>query len=257
MTHPLNPTDDPQRAAVLEFWQALEAAGYQRPPSLRGQGKAADERLALIDRSLGVWVALTQDAAPRELLAAGLLWLRQDRKGFWPTPGQVLQILQDARKLETLDGDAAWGEVLRAIRRYGTRARPVRSPMDLEEALAEWAARGNTDRSWSDSKPFLLHEDPTTAAALFAGVEALGGWGRACKTSEDTAMADRASFRAAYRTAIERLRARRDVASLGLALGSTNLPALPAPVPDLDPVDFERELDLVRDLERKLGGDPS
>lgn len=248
MTHPLNPDGDPRKAAVLELWRALEDAGYQRPPSW--QGTDAKDR---VRRGLDVWVALTSDLDPQALLAAGLLWLRKDRRGFWPVPGQVLEALREEAKVHATSGDEGWGLLTRLVSRHGRAAVPYFTQEAFEAAVAAWEARGNTRSAWNDPPPFLAHEDPATAEGLRVGIEALGGWKRAASMNEDDVAANRASFRSAFERSVARARSGRALEGLARAIGARELPALPAPVPDFGAGETHPDLELVASLESELG----
>ena len=228
--HPLNPQENPVRASILSLWETLEAAGYQQPPPWR-HGSDEDRR-GKIGQALDVWAAIMGDEGPQWILAGGLLWLRQDRRGFWPTPGQVLQALEDERKHATPSGDDGWGMASRLMSRWGTKARPCETQDEVDEtAKANIAA-------------FLLDPDPVVASALKAGIDALGSW-RVFGRLDETDAAARASFRSAYERQLARVRGRKVFAALATAIGAEDLPALPAPPPDLD-----LESDPLPELER-------
>lgn len=129
------------------------------------------------------WAVLLHDLDDEALEDAVTGYLRGSSP-FWPTAGQILAA-SPARRLEAVDdSDAAWGGVLRLISAEG---RKVEDP-----------------EVWERVRPRELHR----AEAVLAGVAALGGWARIGASMQDEHAAMRASFRAAYRATVERVKLR-------------------------------------------------
>ena len=76
---------------------------------------------------------------------------------------------------------------------------------------------------------FDLDDDPERAASMEGGIMACGGWKNLCGSALSDEVANRASFRAAYRASKGRRRHRTITDNATLALATSTLPALPGP----------------------------
>jgi len=187
---------------VIACWGLLQAAGVPRP--------FVDEREA--ERALDAWSLVLADVADDRLLAMTTAWLRSDdsRFGRWPLPGALLHALPDPDLVD--DSEAAWSEALRLLQWRGRDSAPT-SPDELEDLRARLRAayalareKGDHDRMARAQRvgAGLPRDDAHRSAALFAGVNACGGWRALGMAEDDTMVAHRAAFRSAYRSRRQR-----------------------------------------------------
>lgn len=107
---------------------------------------------------------------------------------FWPTVGQLLDLVP-ARKVRALDdADEAWGIVLGVAQRIGKAA-------GLPENRPKWSI---------SSDPARPAPSPLKVEAMWAGIAAAGGWDMLCDSGMEHHPTMRAAFRGAYRTVMER-----------------------------------------------------
>ena len=131
------------------------------------------------------WSVLLADLDDTTLDEAVTAWLRKPEP-FWPTPGQLLACAPSSRLATVDEADEAWGKVL-TIARVGGRD----------------AGLPSNRHRWSlNSAPW---GDPERVTAMWAGIDAAGGWDVICRTEDETTMsAHRAAFRSAYRSSRQR-----------------------------------------------------
>jgi hypothetical protein len=164
-----------RRADIAVAFATFKAAGCKPPTD-----HASDEGL---DFALRVWTSVLADLEREQLLELVVAYVRTPGSKWWPTPGELLALRRDD------DDDALeqWGRLLILLGKRGRANPPTR--------LGELAP---TSTTWS------LSDDAEVDAALHAGLQALGGWRRACAMSERDQTANRAAFRDAYRSARRR-----------------------------------------------------
>ena len=126
-----------------------------------------------LDATLAAWTLVLEGMPDDTLTNATAAWLRspESRFGKWPTPGALLHVVT------VDDADEAWGLALRHLQRRN---------------------------SVMGCPP--LCEDPGLAAMIDAAVQGCGGWTALGLTHDKQMMAQRASFRAAYRGLAQRRR---------------------------------------------------
>lgn len=196
---------------VMACWQVIEAAGIPRPfPTVDAATRSAQ-----------VWAAVLADVSGQRLAELTTAWLRSPEARFrtWPMPGALLHALPDPATID--DADDAWADAMALIRQWGADRCPstpaalddlrIRLRAGIREArqLAENAERdgkpSEVARQQAREQRFLAlgsrlpRADGARDAALFAGVNACGGWRSLGRAEEDAIVAHRASFRAAYR----------------------------------------------------------
>ncbi len=174
---------------VAIAFATFKAAGC-KPPADHG----SDEGL---DFALRVWAAVLDDLDRPVLLELVVAYCRTPGSKWWPTPGELLALRRDD------DGDALeqWGRLLGLLSSHG-RARPPVPLEQLDALLAERAAR--EPFTAETVPPWSLDPSLEVDAAMRAGLEALGGWRRACGMTDRDQVANRAAFRDGYRAARRR-----------------------------------------------------
>ena len=168
---------------LLAAYAMLDDSGVVRPPELRHPN--AQEAHRLLMRRAAMDAAILADVEPADLQAAVLAHLRQPEP-WWPRAGQLLALVPARREAAVDEADEAWGKVL-TIARVGGRD----------------AGLPSNRHRWSlNSAPW---GDPERVTAMWAGIDAAGGWDVICRTEDETTMAaHRAAFRSAYRSSRQR-----------------------------------------------------
>lgn len=191
------------RKAITLVFATLEAGGVRPPASYREEDGFAF--------AVDLWSGVLGDLEPQELLTAAAAFLRTPDARFWPTPGQLLELVPGRKQFD--DADGTWGEVLEAIRRRGRDWPPILSsviretPPDFELVQVRSRPGGPMEHvQGAQVERWAFDEDDDRDAAIHVGVKALGGWRQLCKMQDHQVVANRAAFRGAYRAELERLR---------------------------------------------------
>ena len=150
----------PTLNAILLAFTSLESAGFLLPRTME-----TDEGLA---KGGMVWSEVLHDVADEDFAAAVVTFMREAQARWWPTPGQLLQLVPGRRLAAIDDADDAWGQVCRLARVHGS------------------------------------YVPPELTMAQAVGVNAIGGWRAFCVLDEADDAAARAAFRNAYRGAKQR-----------------------------------------------------
>lgn len=184
----------------------LEAGGVRMPSSYHED--------AGWTFAVQLWAGVLGDLEAQDLLSAAAVFLRSRDARFWPTPGQLLELVPGRRQLD--DADGTWGEILEGLRRYGRATPPTPAPTlrgtpPQFEVVNFRAAPGAPleRRQGAEIVRWAFdEEDDERDAAIHMGLKALGGWRQLCKMQDHQVVANRAAFRGAYRAELERLRFR-------------------------------------------------
>lgn len=89
--------------------------------------------LSLTEATVDAWAELLQDL-PADVVRESVIHVLRSQKGaWWPTPGSVRQEAMRLLHQEWPSVDQAWGQVQRAIHRWG------RSPGDQDWRLIPWS----------------------------------------------------------------------------------------------------------------------
>jgi len=177
---------------MASAFAALKAGGCKPPADFE-----TDEGLGF---ALEVWLAVLSDLDGRsELLELVVLYLRRPGSRWWPTPGQLLEL----RAAPADDALECWALFLAMVRKYGKSAPPVRLSA-LESSLQQHGTFEKEAGRPLYPIPWAMGENELQDAAMWAGLEALGGWRAACAMRENDAPS-RATFRDAYRARAARL----------------------------------------------------
>lgn len=172
------------RRTIAGCFMTILTAGVVPPAVWQQDGEAAQ------DQTVGVWALLFGDVSDQQLEAAVLSWLRQPASRFWPTPGQIVEVLDRQSGQPRPDADAAYGRLLHQVRRHGLGRGPVTPGVYARE-------HESVERPMAPLGAWHLSDDPAEERAVWAGLAAIGGWGSLCLSAEgDQAMA--AQFRRAY-----------------------------------------------------------
>lgn len=150
---------------VLEAFTAMADLGLVSPHR--------DVPKAVVERAARTWAVLLGDITAQELQRAVIAYARSGNR-WWPAAGELLKHVQRLQGPPPGDGDVAWGELLRLIRRYGFYAPPKL------EGECQWSG-----------------EDIAAYRRIEPGVRAIGGWSECCRIDLSNCAADRASFRSA------------------------------------------------------------
>ena len=177
-------------------FEVLRAAG------VRLQGFKSDDDVI---KTMKTWVLVLPDVTPEEFVQACVMYLRQPKSCFWPTPGQLLALIP---RYQVDDADGRWGELLFLVRKHGHYNGPKRPGCGDPDEPTHWTIDEETWR----------------------GVQACGGWRELCMTTSATMASQRAAFRSAYVSAGERKRRQieQHAASALLAESPRGLPLLEA-----------------------------
>jgi len=173
----------PDRSVIIEEIGKLLAGSVANAP------KSPEA----IELTIALWRDDLADLSNHDFRAA-LKALRRDPTAcqFWPQPGTILARVP-GRRLEEIDtADQAWGRVVQGIRRYGSMDPPAGMRRRRDP---EWVAE-----SWHIEWDFGPNERPGDRDAVYAGIDACGGWQDLCmKLTADTEGTLRKSFRDTYR----------------------------------------------------------
>ncbi len=118
------------------------------------------------------WAAVLADVPPDQMQIAVLRYSRSPESRWWPTPGVLVGLIEDANRASDDNADEMWGRLVGAVSSRG-RSRPP-----------------------TEEQP--LHPDAAINQKMLAGVEACGGWRNLCVSTHRELMANRAAFRGAY-----------------------------------------------------------
>lgn len=221
------------RNEVLTCWTLIESVGITRPWVDR----------AAASQALDAWVLILSDQPPGRLQALTLAWLRSSevRYGRWPLPGALLHALGDA--VEPDDSDALWGLAIELAGFVGSANLPA-TPEEMGDSIGTqdrkyYALREIAETSLDGTRRAVASAQGARAArllrlypaasqvgALYAGLQAVGGWRGIGRVDVTDCAADRASFRAAVRAHNAREasgRVRDEVAALGAPQGAQRL----------------------------------
>lgn len=128
-------------AKVFEVWRR---AGRVKPAAWStGRGPEADD--AEVEAIVETWAMLLGDVDDRELATAAVEIARGGGE-WWPTPGQVLDVVRRHDEVPRLRGDDLWGRIASTFGGPG-----------------EWTAR-------------IRREFGPDAEAVIATIDAIGGW---------------------------------------------------------------------------------
>jgi hypothetical protein len=155
------------RRDVLHAFVFMESIGLVTP--------ARDMDEAAVEASAAGWLSILGDLTPDEFERAIVLYARSGAR-WWPAAGELLRFVPRLQGPAEGEADAAWGELLQLIRRYGIYTPPPDEP----SPAARWTPH-----------------DLAVYRRIEPGVRALGGWQQACQMDLTNAAADRASFRSA------------------------------------------------------------
>lgn len=218
-----------RETGILGAWKLLEGAGLAKP------WRTEDD----LRNALRTWVLVLGDLPPERLLALAVAWLRSDQAkyGRWPAPGALLHALGDADEVD--DADDAWGEALALLQARGRDWCVAQAPtadhvLELDQAMRARAVtlRERGDALLADQQERRRRALPRgplpRLVAVFAGLQACGGW-RGLAKVEDDLVAHRASFRSAYRSQLRRRQLEGQEADVAALLGpaTRRLVALP------------------------------
>lgn len=151
---------------------------------------------------VALWSADLADLDDATLEAAGRAYRRSTAEAdrWFPTPGRLLAFTPERRVERIDDADEAWGKVIGIAQSKGRAA-------GLAENRHRWDSAG---------------ED--YGAALWAGIEACGGWIAICDSTQAEHGTMRAAFRGAYRSHRERQIAETETRKvIGMAEGARRL----------------------------------
>ena len=194
----------PSPKTIAAVFERFQARGILSPEPWRtGSQEARDRAMAL---SVATYADDLAGLSDEQFIAAAKAYALSGER-FWPTPGQLLALVPVDPSAELMrSGDLAWGHILAGLgTKWGIYRWPWRQPGPPEDGRVR------------------LHADPDADAALWAGIDAVGGWAAFCAGSPSDA-ANRAAFRSAYEATIAALKP----AHTGrLALAAANRPALP------------------------------
>ena len=90
-----------------------------------------------LEQMISVWQT-TLDDVPYSLMSAGLkTFIRTDKKGFPPTPGQILNIISNLQTEAILTAEEAWTKVYKAICNslYDSEKEFANLPLDCQRAI--------------------------------------------------------------------------------------------------------------------------
>lgn len=151
-------------AQIEVLFQQLLGLGCRPPKALESaQGMAF---------AVKTWAEVLADIDPRSMQGAVMRYARSRESRFWPTPGVLVELIQDLQQAPDDQAGEQWGRLLRLA-----------------------SARG---RSNPPGERWRLHDDPDIDAKMTAGLEAVGGWIALCNSTASQHTAHRAAFRQAY-----------------------------------------------------------
>lgn len=167
------------KQAILEVFKMFATVGLPGTPKL-------SDRQA-VEAMLHVWAACCSGVTDDGLRAAAVSYLQDPGSEWFPRkPGTLLALVPGRQESEVDMADSAWGHAIHLVSKHGRD----RGPGVVDFYGMSW--------TWQDEA------GPYDPAALSAGVEALGGWRALCDVDNETTA--RHSFRAAYRSMVERKR---------------------------------------------------
>lgn len=176
--------------AVISAFEAFDAAGM-RPPPIAGPGNDRPERLARLAKT---WAsALLADLSDDQVARATLAWCC-GASAWWPTPGQLRAALP-VDQASVVDWGEGWARLEIVRRSHPGGASP------------------------HATTPARFHPHDDVDVAIRAGLEAIGGWHRFGRMTDDEENTTRAHFRGAYVAAMERAKRDREDAAVTALLG--------------------------------------
>ena len=119
-----------------------------------------------------LWLDVLGDITPEDLQHATREYLRGPDATWFPSPGGLLALIPSEAMASIDTSDETWGDTVANVARLG-----------------------------SYQQPSVFHEDPEENYKIAAGISACGGWKALCAMEQSQVMAQRASFRAAYKSA--------------------------------------------------------
>ena len=209
-------------SAAVAYLRTPKAQWWPAPGSLLELSRPSDIDDA--DQAWGeVLIAMGQHGASRQPSLS--TWRLSDKPGH---ERAIFRAVEAAGGWPVVSGGlgydlfAGWCHAhVRAV--SGDPDKSIRRFWDRLQVLAE--THGADDPPLGPSE-FAIDADPARGAAKLAGLQALGGWRRACIAPLDAEVANRASFRAAYR-AVRRHRARESSSDSVRRLVAHTMRALP------------------------------
>ncbi len=218
----------PTHEGIAKCWAVLEAEGFARPH--------ADAQAT--ETSIRTWAAILADVSDDRLQALTLAWLRSSavKFGRWPHAGELLHALGDEQQVD--DADEAWSEVLSLVRwrgiewcraKVGDADAAIAARQRLVDIYREAVAKGDQMRARDaeDMGKRLVRGPEERIRAAYVGLAAVGGWRGLGMSETDQETANRASFRAAYRSHRQRAQLTRTEAQVAGLLDAPRLRALP------------------------------
>ena len=131
------------------------------------------------------WTRALRDICPERMATAVLRYSRSKESVWWPTPGVLVDLIEQTDVNPEDNADEMWGRLLSLC---GSRGRDC--PPDEENKL---------------------HDDPAISTKMMAGLSACGGWQMLCRSTHSENMSNRAAFRSAYQAKGAMLKTLRDV----------------------------------------------
>jgi hypothetical protein len=180
-----------RQSDVAVAFATFNAAGC-RPPKSHNTNEG-------LEFALRVWVSVLADLEREDLLELTIAYVRTPGSKWWPTPGELLAL----RVAPADDALEQWGRLLRLVGSKG-RARPPVTRDQLDAMLEQWKQAEFDAGVRLPDRPWSLADDLAMDRAMHAGLEAVGGWLRACAMQDRDTVANRAAFRDAYRASFQR-----------------------------------------------------
>ena len=131
------------------------------------------------------WAGVLADVDPQDMARAVTRYARSSSSVWWPTPGALLSLIEDAQRPAFDNADEMWGTVVAAV---GFRGR-FRPPTEQDP----------------------IHGHASVNAKILAGIEACGGWRVLCISTHSEMVANRAAFRSAYEAKQQAMETRRQL----------------------------------------------
>lgn len=176
------------KAAIFSCWRLLSGAGINHPPAWKG--------MDLNTEAVVAWESVLYDVLDEDLGKATIAYLRIDNAKYWPSPGQLIQLIPQNQLSGLNTADEAWGLVCKAARQKGS--------LELRK------------------KPMLI-DDEQENQCIWRAIDAVGGIHVICMSEEIDDAAIRAHFCAAYSTHKKRIKIEKEDLCISSLLGKTKL----------------------------------